>query len=107
MALGKSIRIYLDAGEVSGIRHAELVNWTGQALLCPRNRVAQLSANWDHVVCRPGVYFLLGAEQLAAREVYIGEAEDVLERLRRHVVEKDFWHEALVFTSKDENLTKS
>jgi hypothetical protein len=107
MPLGRSIRIYLDGGEVSGIRHAELVNWTGQALLCPRNRVPELGANWQTVVCRPGVYFLLGAEQLSAREVYIGEAEDVLDRMKRHVAEKDFWHEALVFTSKDENLTKS
>lgn len=107
MALGRSIRIYLDSGEVSGIRHAELVNWTGQALLCPRNRVVELAARWESVVSRPGVYFLLGAEQLSAREVYIGEAEDVLERLKQHIVKKDFWQEVLVFTSKDENLTKS
>ncbi len=107
MALGRSIRIYLDNGEVSGIRHAELVNWTGQALLCPRNRVPELAGRWDAVVSRPGVYFLLGADQLAAREVYIGEAEDVLTRLKDHVARKDFWQEVLIFTSKDENLTKS
>lgn len=102
MAIGRSIRIYLDSGEVSGIRHAELVNWTGQALLCPRSRIPELAERWKTEVCRPGVYFLLGAEQ-----AYIGEAEDVLDRLKRHVAEKDFWHEAIVFTSKDENLTKS
>jgi len=108
MALGKSIQIYLDGGEISGIRHAELANWTGQALLCPRNRVAELAAaRWQAVVCRPGVYFLLGAEQGTERDVYIGEAEDVLERLKRHVADKDFWHEVLIFTSKDQNLTKS
>ncbi len=101
MALGRSIRIYLDQGEVSGIRHAELVNWTGQALLCPRNRVPELAARWGGVVSRSGVYFLLGADQLAEREVYIGEAEDVLERLKDHVAKKDFWQEVLVFTSKD------
>jgi hypothetical protein len=39
MALGKSIRIYLDGGDVSGIRYAEVVNWTGQALLFPRSRL--------------------------------------------------------------------
>jgi hypothetical protein len=107
MARGRSIRIYLDGGEVSGIKHAELVNWTGQALLCPRNRLSELAARWQHVVSRPGVYFLLGAEQGSAREVYVGEAEDVLERLKEHLAKKDFWQEALVFTSKDENLTKS
>ena len=107
MALGRSIRIYLDGGEVSGIRHAELVNWTGQALLCPRNRLSELATGWQSVVCRPGVYLLIGAEQLSAREVYVGEAEDVLDRLKQHLATKDFWQEALIFTSKDENLTKS
>ena len=30
MSLGRTIRIYLDDGSVSVIRHAEIVNWTGQ-----------------------------------------------------------------------------
>ncbi len=107
MAQGRSIRIYLDRGEVSGIRHAELVNWTGQALLCPRKRIPELAQDsWEGVVRRPGVYFLLGAEELAARSVYIGEAEDVLDRIKRHYAEREF-HEVLLFTSKDDNLTKS
>jgi hypothetical protein len=103
--LGRSIRIYLDKGEVSGIRHAELANWTGQALLCPRSRMGELGA-WEGVARRPGVYFLLGAEQLTSREVYIGESESVLDRLKQHVGD-EFWHEVLFFTSKDANLTKS
>ena len=32
MPVGKSIRIYLADATVSGIRYAELVNWTGQAI---------------------------------------------------------------------------
>ena len=106
MALGRSIRIYLDGGEVSGIRHAELVNWTGQAILCPRSRMPELIANWDLVAQRPGVYFLVGAEQLTTREVYLGESESVLGRLQEHI-NRDFWEEAIFFTSKDENLTKA
>lgn len=106
MPIGRSLRIYLDGGEVSGIRHAELVNSTGQALLCPRSRIAQL-VEWETVARRPGVYFLFGAEQVAAREVYIGESESVLERLKQHLADNDFWQEAVLFTSKDENLTKS
>lgn len=106
MAIGRSIRIYLDAGEVSGIRHAELVNWTGQAILCPRSRVAEL-ANWAEEANRPGVYFLLGPEQIGPREVYIGESEDVLERLKEHHARTDFWQEAVFFTSKDQNITKA
>ena len=106
MSRGRSIRIYLDGGEVSGIRHAELVNWTGQALLCPRSRVGELATRWQSVVCRPGVYFLVGGDDHSGRDVYIGEAEDVLDRLKQHVSKKE-WQEAIIFTSKDENLTKS
>lgn len=106
MALGRSIRIYLEGGEVSGIRHAELVNWTGQALLCPRNRVAEL-AQWQATVQRPGVYFLMGSENIAQRDAYIGEGEVAAERIKTHVSGKDFWQEVIVFTSKDENLTKA
>lgn len=105
MAIGRSIRIYLDGGEVSGIRHAELVNWTGQALLCPRSRLGEL-VTWENDTRRPGVYFLFEAEDVTSRKVCIGESESVLERLKQHVGDES-WQEALLFTSKDENLTKA
>jgi hypothetical protein len=42
MPKGRQIKIYLADGSVTGIRHAEIVNWTGQALAIPRNRVKEL-----------------------------------------------------------------
>lgn len=104
--LGKTIRIYLDDGNVSGIRHGEIINWTGQAVCSPRTKVAQLT-NWEEVT-KPGVYFLFGEDEQTERQaVYIGEAENVFERLKTHRTTKDFWNEVIIFTSKDENLTKS
>ncbi|WP_394825682.1 GIY-YIG nuclease family protein [Pendulispora albinea] len=107
MPLGRSIRIYLDQGEVSGIRYAEVMGRTEQALLCPRHRVSELAERWESVVCRPGAYFLFGADRPSAREVYIGESEDILKRIKRHVIDEDFWHEAVLITNKDGNFTKS
>jgi hypothetical protein len=52
------------------------------------------------------VYFLIGAEKHTTREVYVGESESVVERIQQHI-DKEFWQEAIAFTSKDENLTKS
>ncbi len=52
------------------------------------------------------MYFLIGAERPASREVYVGESESVIERLQQHI-DKEFWQEAIAFTSKDENLTRS
>ncbi len=106
MAYGKNIRIYLADGTVSGIRHAEVVNWTGQGLACARSRIADLK-DWGEVK-RPGVYFLFGSEDGTTQpKAYIGEGENVLDRISSHVRNKEFWNEVVLFTSKDELLTKA
>lgn len=104
MAYGRSIRIYLADAVPTGIRHAELINWTGQAVVCPKARIGEL-VHWEEVR-RPGVYFLLAGEAANSRTVYIGQAEDVLVRLKYHVRQKPFWDQVVAFTSKDQNLTK-
>jgi hypothetical protein len=106
MSIGKTIRIYLDDGSVSGIRHAEIVNWTGQAVSSPRTQIKFLS-EWEESK-KPGVYFLFGVDEESGQDaVYIGEAENVFDRLQNHIANKDFWNEVVFFTNKDENLTKS
>ncbi len=103
--MGKQIRIYLADDTASGIRHAEITNWTGQALACPRTRFPELR-NWDEIK-RPGVYFLFGINDETGEDaVYIGESEDVLDRLSAHTNGKEFWNELIAFTSKDDSLTK-
>jgi len=107
MILGKSIRIYLKEGTVTGIKSAEVVNHTIQALTCPRNKLSDLNKFFSREANRPGVYFLLGDDGTNKTKVYIGEAENVWDRLKNHDTKKDFWSEVVLFTSKDENLTKS
>jgi len=102
---GRSIRIYLADGSPSGLRHVEIANWSGQALACPRSRFSEL-ANWDESK-RPGIYFLLEKSTNDYNNLaYIGESEDVFKRLADHDRKKEFWNEVIIFTSKDENLTK-
>lgn len=104
--MGKTIKIYLPDESVSGIRHAEIANWSGQALACPRSRFQELR-EWPEVQ-RPGVYFLFGVnDETGGDAVYIGEAEVVIDRISSHVARKPFWTEVVAFTSKDENLTKA
>src|SRR5690606_36003136 len=55
----------------------------------------------------PGIYFLIGEDNRNQNKVYIGEAENVWDRLKNHDTKKDFWSEVILFSSKDENLTKS
>jgi hypothetical protein len=82
------------------------MNWTGQAIVCPRGRVGELS-NWPESK-RPGVYLLFGDDPDSSRPLaYIGETENVQDRLKQHVASKEFWDRVVFFTSKDDNLTKS
>lgn len=101
------MRIFLADGSATGVRFGEIVNWTGQAVACPRNRFPELR-EWQETR-RTGVYFLFGSDENDRNAAYIGEAEDVFERIRSHVQdpEKDYWNELIAFTSKDDNLTKA
>lgn len=108
MTLGKSIRIYLKEGSVTGIKFAEVVNQTIQSLSCPRTKISELNKHFPKEINTQGVYFLIGFEEGTGKQVvYIGEAENVWDRLKNHDLKKDFWNEVIVFTSKDDNLTKS
>ncbi len=104
---GSVIQIFLTDGSVTGVRHAELSNWTGQAIAFPRTRINEVNKyvaeNYKNGK-KTGVYFLFGS---AGTDVaYIGESDDTYHRIGQHL-QKDFWNEAVVFTSKDYNLTKA
>src|SRR5262249_23509585 len=93
----------------SGLRTAELGLSTIKALVVPR---ASLSAATKRTeVQRTGVYILIGrdSDKPGVLKVYFGEGDTVLTRLSAHDKdpEKDFWEDAVVFVSKDENLTKA
>lgn len=106
MAFGKSIRLFLKEGTVTGIKFGEVVNHTIQSIACPRVKLSELSEIKE--ARRPGVYFLFGKDEQTNEDMaYIGEAENVFERLQNHLISKDFWNEVIFFISKDENLTKS
>jgi len=58
----------------------------------------------------PGVYFLFGEEEDGTKqELYIGEAENIYERLKQHNGDrgKDFWITAVCFVSEKKNLNKA
>ncbi len=104
MPIGKSISLFLIDGTTDGVVACELFNWTGKGYKIPRSHLKELSERED--INRAGVYFLVGRDEADSEATYIGEAEEVYKRLLQHQ-DKDFWTEALVFISKDENLNKA
>lgn len=106
MAHGKSIELFLVNGTVDSLIIAELSNWSGKAIKIPRIEVA--SCNREDIA-QAGVYFLFCKEDDSSDSVYIGEAENVKERLMQHLreyqseKEKYYWNTAVVFVGRDLN----
>jgi hypothetical protein len=106
-ALGTSIRLYLADGRADGFRLVEKSNWTGLGLVSSRSDYPRVRKRDEYT--RPGVYLLteppVGTGLKA--QLYIGEADDVRDRVDQHLKNKDFWTTVVSFTSKDENLNKA
>ena len=106
MAYGKSIELFLVNGSADSLITAELSNWNGKAIKIPRIEVA--SCNRDDIT-QVGVYFLFCKEDDGSDSVYIGEAENVKERLVQHLrdyqseKEKYYWTTAAIFIGRDLN----
>lgn len=87
MTRGRKITLHLVNGIPSGIIKGQIGNWVGLVTYAPRTKLDDLAADQD--TKRPGVYVLTGPdpEDPSIRSVYIGESENVLNRLKQH--EKD------------------
>jgi len=100
-----TIKLFLVHGSPSGLRTAELSNWSGKAVAAPRTEIAHLLKREE--LASPGFYLLTGVDpDTGDPAIYIGEAGNVASRLKGHA-KKDFWNAVTVFVSKDENLTKA
>lgn len=106
MAYGKSIELFLVNGTADSLITAELSNWNGKALKIPRIEVSSCSRD---DITQAGVYFLFCKEDDGSDSVYIGEAENVKERLVQHLrdyqseKEKYYWNTAVIFIGRDLN----
>jgi len=100
-----TIKLFLPRGDAKSLRTAEISNWTGKAIAAPRTELDELLQREEPD--KAGVYILSGSDPLSGSpRAYIGEAEVIRERLKQHKT-KEFWISAIVFVSKDENLTKA
>ena len=104
---GKTIKLFLMDADPNGRIICELSNWTGKAYRIPRGKVKDCADRAE--LKSTAVYILFGGAESSIKKpkAYIGEAENAYSRLVQHVSEKEFWNEAVVFISKDENLNKA
>ena len=102
----KKIEFFLVNGTADSIITAELSNWNGKAIKIPRIEVPTCKRD---DICGAGVYFLFCKEDDGSDSVYIGEAENIKERLVQHIrdnqadKEKYYWNTTVLFTGSDLN----
>jgi hypothetical protein len=79
-----------------GLRLIEMANWSGKAFVVPRGKLKELRSRED--AQQPGLYFLFG-EGDERSTVYIGQSENVVDRLLSHDSNRkeDEWNTAFVF----------
>lgn len=108
---GKSINLFLMDGDANGRIKCTLANWTGVAYKIPRTELDKCRERDD--LKQSGVYFLFGkSDETEKGVVYIGQAgarkngEGILNRLQEHKrnPEKDYWTEAIVFTTSNNSF---
>lgn len=98
-------------GMPNGRIKCSLANWTGVAYKIPRTELDKCKGRDD--LSQSGVYFLFGtSEENGENVVYIGQAgvrkngEGILYRLQEHRrnPDKDYWTEAVVFTTSNNSF---
>lgn len=105
MQYGKTIEMFLADGDASGLVTAELSNWNGKAIKIPRTMVKDCARDDIKGV---GIYFLF-CEEDGKDAAYIGEAENVFDRLNGHLrdyqagKEDYYWTTAVAFIGRDLN----
>ena len=111
MVRGKNINLFLMDGDTTGRIKCTLANWTGVAYKIPRTEIEKCKNRDD--LKQSGVYFLFGVSDETEKNIaYIGQAgirkngEGILTRLEEHKrnQEKDYWTEAVVFTTSNNSF---
>lgn len=106
MSYSKSINIFLPTGSSDGPIELEMLNWNGRVIKLPRKEVGVYN---NDELKKPGVYFLFANSEENGEGVYVGEAENLISRLKRHIQdynsdkEKFFWQTAVCVLGADLN----
>lgn len=66
-----------------------------------------LISKYAREVAEACIYILIGEDEATKPQAYIGETENFRERVKDHDSKKAFWQKALIFVSKDADMTKA
>ena len=103
--MGKTVTTYFIDGTPKGTQYSFISNKICQMFVVPRSNLSYL--NEQEKLQKPAFYILIGENEATKPQAYIGETENFKERVKDHDNKKGFWQKALIFVSKDEDITKA
>ena len=103
-SVGRSLELFFIDGKPDGMQTAEVFNWTGHVLMAPRTRIKAALGRKEATYT--GIYLLLG-EKDGRPFAYIGEGENIAERIKNHDQKKDWWTQAVFVTTGANMLNKA
>lgn len=103
--MGKTVTTYLLESDPKGTQYVFISNSLCKMYIVNRSNLSILNDREE--LQKPAFYILLGEDEDLNPKAYIGETESFKERVKDHDSKKFFWQRALVFVSKDEDITKS
>jgi hypothetical protein len=98
------IQVIVNENDITDIKTIEIPATAFQALNFKRVDFVKFK---EYDVSKPGIYLLLGQSDNEITKLYIGETTNLKERLKYHFLNKDFWNEAIVFYSKNNEISSS
>jgi hypothetical protein len=99
-----TLELFFIDGKPDGMLTAQVFGWTGHILVAPRTRLADALSRTESSYT--GVYILLG-EHEDGPIAYIGEGENIANRIKSHDAKKDWWTRVVLITSAANNLHKA
>lgn len=104
MTFGRSLELFFVDGRPEGMLTAEVFNWTGHVLRIPELSLTE-GLKRDEAK-QTGVYILIGADDTGPL-AYIGEAENLAERIKQHASSKKWWTQVVLVTTAGDALHKA
>lgn len=102
----KTLQVFLPEGTPAGIQIAELTTRIVQAISVPRTHLKEFFERPESRYV--GTYFLFGGDDDGSKPLaYIGQTEDLKQRLRNHDANKEFWTSAVILVSRTQSFTQA
>lgn len=104
-----TLRVFVPSGDPEGARIVDRMNWTGRGYFVSRD-------HWPEIRLRPelqagGIYVLIGYEEdeVGAEQPvgYVGQTDNLRNRIDNHESNKDFWSTAVLFLSTAGGLNRA